>query len=326
MLRTLFLQAPSFDGFDGGAGSRYQAKREIRSYWFPTWLAQPAALVPNSKLIDAPPANIKLAEVTAQAGDFDLCIIHTSVPSFDSDVKCAEALKAANPKLKIGMIGAKVAVKSDESLKDAPVVDFVARNEFDFTIKDVADGKPWSSILGLSYRNEEGNIVHNLDRPILEDMDSLPSVIDVYKRDLKIEDYFIGYLKHPYLSVYTGRGCKSRCTFCLWPQTVGGHRYRTRSVESVVEEIRRAKEMWPQVKEFFFDDDTLHRRPAPRRSNRGRLGQARRHLVLQRQGQCAARHAGEAEGRRPAPLAGGLRVRRPADPAQHQEGHADPGG
>jgi hypothetical protein len=34
-LRTLFLQAPSFDGFDGGAGSRYQAKREVKSNWFP---------------------------------------------------------------------------------------------------------------------------------------------------------------------------------------------------------------------------------------------------------------------------------------------------
>ena len=256
-LRTLFLQAPSFDGFDGGAGSRYQAKREIRSFWFPTWLAQPAALVANSKLIDAPPAGTTLAQVTAQAGDFDLVVMHTSVPSFDSDVKCAQALKAANPALKIGMIGAKVAVKSDESLVDAPAIDFVARNEFDFTIKEVADGAPWSSILGLSYRNEEGLIVHNPDRPILEEMDSLPSVIDVYHRDLKIEDYFIGYLKHPYISVYTGRGCKSRCTFCLWPQTVGGHRYRTRSVENVVAELKRAKEMWPQVKEFFFDDDTF---------------------------------------------------------------------
>ena len=38
---------------------------------------------------------------------------------------------------------------------------------------------------------------------------------------------------HPYVSIYTGRGCKSHCTFCLWPQTVGGHNYRTRSVENV---------------------------------------------------------------------------------------------
>ncbi len=63
MMRTLFLQAPSFDGFDGGAGSRYQAKREIRSFWYPTWLAQPAALVEGSKLIDAPPHRVGLADV-----------------------------------------------------------------------------------------------------------------------------------------------------------------------------------------------------------------------------------------------------------------------
>ena len=46
-MKTLFLNPPSYEGFDGGAGSRYQAKREIRSFWYPTWLAQPAALVPG---------------------------------------------------------------------------------------------------------------------------------------------------------------------------------------------------------------------------------------------------------------------------------------
>jgi len=65
-MRALFPQAPSFDGFDGGAGSRYQSKREIRSFWYPTWLAQPAALVPNSKLIDAPPHGTSLAEIAAE--------------------------------------------------------------------------------------------------------------------------------------------------------------------------------------------------------------------------------------------------------------------
>lgn len=257
MLRTLFLQAPSFDGFDGGAGSRYQAKREIRSFWFPTWLAQPAALVPGSKLIDAPPAGVSLNEVVRQANDFDLVVVHTSVPSFASDVKCVAAMKAANPSLKAGLIGAKVAVAAEESLAQAPVVDFVCRNEFDFTVKEVAEGRPWESVLGLSWRGPDGRIVNNPDRPVLENMDALPSVIGVYQRDLRIEDYFIGYLRHPYVSLYTGRGCKSRCTFCLWPQTVGGHRYRTRSVENVVAEIAEAKRLFPQVKEFFFDDDTF---------------------------------------------------------------------
>ena len=256
-MRTLFLQAPSFDGFDGGAGSRYQARREIKSFWFPTWLAQPAALVENSKLIDAPPHNVKIGDVTRQAKDYDLVVLHTSTPSFASDVKCVEAMKAANPQLKAGFIGAKVAVEADKSMKDAPVIDFVARNEFDFTIKDVADGKAWAGIKGLSYRNGQGVIVHNDDRAVLEDMDSLPFVTPIYKRDLKIEDYFIGYLKHPYISMYTGRGCKSRCTFCLWPQTVGGHRYRTRSVGHVIEEMAWAQKAFPQVKEFFFDDDTF---------------------------------------------------------------------
>src|SRR4029077_7707168 len=78
MMKTLFLQPPSFDGFDGGAGSRYQARREIKSFWFPTWLAQPAALVPGSKLIDAPPARIGLDMVTAAAKVHELCVIHTS--------------------------------------------------------------------------------------------------------------------------------------------------------------------------------------------------------------------------------------------------------
>ncbi|MBV9828343.1 MAG: hopanoid biosynthesis associated radical SAM protein HpnJ [Alphaproteobacteria bacterium] len=257
MMKTLFLQPPSYEGFDGGAGSRYQAKREIKSFWFPTWLAQPAALVPGSKLIDAPPARLTLNDVLPVAREHELVVLHTSTPSFSNDVKVAEALKDTNPRLKIGMVGAKAAVEPDASLAGSKAIDFVAREEFDFTVKEVAAGRDWSEIDGLSYRDAAGTVVHNKPRAILEDMDQLPFVTEVYKRDLRIEDYFIGYLKHPYVSLYTGRGCKSRCTFCLWPQTVGGHRYRTRSVEHVVEEIRLARSYFPQVAEFFFDDDTF---------------------------------------------------------------------
>src|SRR6478752_1280877 len=116
MLRTLFLQAPSFDGFDGGAGSRYQAKREIRSFWFPTWLAQPAALVPGSRVLDAPADQLCVAE----------CL-------------------------------------------------------------QIAGGLPLESIAGLSFRGPDGRIIHNAPRMTIEDMDALPFVAPVYKRDLKIE-------------------------------------------------------------------------------------------------------------------------------------------
>src|SRR6516162_2768690 len=257
MLRSLFLQAPSFDGYDGGAGARYQMKREVRSFWYPTWLAQPAALVEGSKLIDAPPHDLQFEDIAPEIKNRDLVVMHTSTPSFKSDVKTAQMIKALKPDIKIGLIGAKVAVEPEKSLIAGGAVDFVARNEFDFTIKEVADGVPWSEIKGLSYRNANGGIVHNEERPVLENMDALPWVTPVYKRDLTIEKYFGGYLKHPYISFYTGRGCKSRCTFCLWPQTISGHTYRVRSIEHVIEEMKWSIKAFPQVKEYFFDDDTL---------------------------------------------------------------------
>src|SRR5215510_2678426 len=111
MMRTLFLQAPSFDGFDGGAGARYQMRREIQSFWYPTWLAQPAALVEGSKLVDAPPHRLKFNDV---------------------------------------------APEPEASLKASPAIDFVARNEFDFTIKEVAEGRDFGRVAGLSRRNAAG--------------------------------------------------------------------------------------------------------------------------------------------------------------------------
>ncbi len=257
MMKTLFLQPPSFDGFDGGAGSRYQAKREIKSFWYPTWLAQPAALIPDSRLIDAPPAKMGMAPILEDIKNRDMVVMHTSTPSFASDVKVAQMLKDAKPSLKIGMVGAKVAVQPDESLLKGAPIDFVARNEFDFTIKEIAEGRDLKDVDGITWRNDDGVIVTNRDRQLIHDMDTLPFVTDVYHRDLRIEDYFIGYLQHPYISIYSGRGCKSRCTFCLWPQTVGGHVYRTRTPAHVAAEIAHAQKLFPQVREFFFDDDTF---------------------------------------------------------------------
>jgi hopanoid biosynthesis associated radical SAM protein HpnJ len=256
-LKTLFLQAPSFEGFDGGAGSRYQATREIKSFWYPTWLAQPAALVAGSRLLDAPARDLSVAACLEIARDYQLVVIHTSTPSFATDVRFAALLKQQNASVLIGLVGAKTMVDPTGSLQNAAAIDFVCREEFDYTCKDVADGLPLAQIAGLSFRDPAGNIVHNPPRPTLENMDDLPFVAPVYRRDLTISDYFIGYLLHPYVSFYTGRGCRSKCTFCLWPQTVGGHRYRVRSAENVLAECRWIKENMPEVKEIMFDDDTF---------------------------------------------------------------------
>ncbi len=257
MKPTIFLQAPSFDGYDGGAGARYQMKREVKSYWYPTWLAQPAAMVPGSKLIDAPPHDLGWEQIAHEFDGCELVILHTSTPSFNQDIRTAALIKDRNPACMVGFVGAKVAVQPEESLKASPAIDFVCREEYDYTCVELAEGRPLAGIDGISFRAPDGAIVHNKNRAIIEDMDALPMVSPIYKRDLTLEKYFGGYLRHPYVSFYTGRGCKSRCTFCLWPQTIAGHNYRFRSIPKVIEEVQYILAEMPQVKEIFFDDDTL---------------------------------------------------------------------
>jgi hopanoid biosynthesis associated radical SAM protein HpnJ len=256
-MSTLFLSPPSFDGFDGGAGSRYQARREVTSFWYPTWLAQPAALVPNSRLLDCPPHGITIQQCLEEARKYENVILHTSTPSLKNDCRVAEAIKQNRPETRIGFLGAHAAVLPSETLKASTAIDWVGRKEFDYTCLEVAEGRPLESIHGLSFRDETGRIRHNPERELISNMDALPWVADVYRRDLRIENYFIGYLLHPYVSLYTGRGCPAQCTFCLWPQTIGGHKYRVRSPQNVADEMAYMRRIFPEVKEFFFDDDTF---------------------------------------------------------------------
>jgi hopanoid biosynthesis associated radical SAM protein HpnJ len=260
-MRTLLLNPPSYGGFDGGAGARYQARREIRSFWYPTWLAYPAGLIPESRLLDAPPAGLGRDEVVRQAKGYDLVVINTSTPTLSSDVMVAEMLKDQYRGLTVGFVGAHTMVLPEETMGRSKAIDFVTTGEFDYAVAAIAEGIPYEEVRGIVYRSN-GTIRRTEDRPPLEDLDRLPFVTDIYARDLKIENYFNGYLRHPYLSLYTGRGCRARCTFCLWPQTISGHAYRVRSVENVYEEMVRATQLFPQVKEYFFDDGTFTDNPS----------------------------------------------------------------
>jgi hopanoid biosynthesis associated radical SAM protein HpnJ len=255
-MKTLLLNPPSFEKFDGGAGSRWPARREITSFWYPVWLSYPAGLIKESRLLDAPPHGVTTHETVSIAKDYEFLVLFTSTPGFKNDIRLAERIKETNPQIKIAFVGPPVSVLPEETLRASSAIDFVARREFDHTVAEYAWGKRLEDLSGVSFRNN-GQIIHNEDRPLLTDLDSLPFAVEIYKRDLDITRYNVPFLQHPFIAFYTSRGCPAFCTFCLWPQTFGGHKWRTRSSENVVAEIKRAFELFPNVREIFFDDDTF---------------------------------------------------------------------
>ncbi len=255
-MRTLFLNPPSFDGFDGGAGSRWPASREIESYWYPVWLCYPAGMLPDSKVLDAPPHGVSIEQTVQMAKDFELLVLFTSTPGFKVDVKIAGMMKDTNPKLQVAFVGPPVTVEPDKVLREKEI-DFIVRREFDHQIVNYAKGAKLEDLPGVSYR-KNGGIVHNPEGPVIENLDELPWVTDVYKRDLNFKRYNVPFLLNPYISFYTSRGCPAMCTFCLWPQTHSGHRWRLRSVDDIVGECKSALQSFPGLKEIFFDDDTFN--------------------------------------------------------------------
>jgi hopanoid biosynthesis associated radical SAM protein HpnJ len=256
-LKTLFLNPPSFENFDGGAGSRWPATREIESYWYPVWLAYPAGMLEGARLLDAPPHHISGEETIQIAKDYEFLVLFTSTPGFPGDIRLVRAIREVNPGIKVAFVGPHVSVLPEKSLRDCSAIDFVCRKEFDYSICNYANGKPLEEIAGVSFL-KDGKVVHNPDAPQIQDLDALPHVTDVYKRDLDVTKYNVPFLLNPYVSLYTTRGCPAQCTFCLWPQTLSGHPWRKRSADDVAREMARAKEYWPNVKEFFFDDDTFN--------------------------------------------------------------------
>src|SRR5258706_359069 len=256
-LKTLLLNPPSFENFDGGAGSRWPATREIESYWYPVWLAYPAGQLEGSRLLDAPSHHVSAEETISISKQYEFLVLFTSTPGYPGDILFAAAIKRANPNIKIAFVGPHVSVLPERTLRECPSIDFVCRKEFDTSVVDYANGKPLKDILGVSFL-QDGVVVHTPDAPQIENLDALPHVTDVYKRDLDVTRYNVPFLLHPYVALYSTRGCPAQCTFCLWPQTLMGHAWRKRSTDDVAAEMAQAKKYWPEVKEFFFDDDTFN--------------------------------------------------------------------
>ena len=165
-------------------------------------------------------------------------------------------MKDANPKMKVAFVGPPVTVEPEKALRES-AIDFVVRREFDHQIVSYAKGTPLEELPGVSFR-KDGRVVHNPEGGFIENLDELPWVTKVYKRDLDFRRYNVPFLLNPFLSFYTSRGCPAMCTFCLWPQTHSGHRWRLRSSDDIAAECRYALENFPGLKEIFFDDDTFN--------------------------------------------------------------------
>ena len=196
---------------------------------------------------------------SAIARDYELVVIHTSAPTLARRWGTRGGAEIAEPGC-AGGAGRRArggAAGGDAARSARRWIGWGARSSTSPAAMSPL-GLPLAEIDGLSFRRE-GQIVHNPERALIGSFDELPSVMDVYARDLEIENYFIGYLKHPYVSHYTGRGCPAQCTFCLWPQTVGGHKYRARSPEGVAREMAHAQRALPAGEGVLFRRRHFHR-------------------------------------------------------------------
>lgn len=195
-MKTLLLNPPSFLRSDRGASSRWPARREITSSWYPVWLAYPAGLIEKSWPLDGPPHGVSPEETVSIAGDYDFVVLYTSSPGFKNDVRLAEIIKDSSPDTKIAFVGPHVTVQSDQSVKSSSAIDFGTRKGIDYSVPEFASGKKREEIAGISSRKKE-EIVHNPDRPAIQDLDALPFATEIYKRDLDIAKYNVPFLLPP---------------------------------------------------------------------------------------------------------------------------------
>jgi len=249
---------------------RSPAVTKSGTLYFPIWLAYGVGVLEEAghdvTFTDAPARGLTHDQTLAIADRLQprLVVLDTSTPSIANDLLVAERIKQRAPAAFVALVGTHVTALPEETLGRSAAVDAVARREYEFTLRDLAaalaagapDAHVLGAIPGLSYRCD-GRIVHNADRPFIENLDRLPWVSRVYRKHLRISDYFNPNAPHPMVTLIAGRGCPFRGSFCVYPQTMTGGSYRLRAVEDVVAEMEYVAREFPDVRCVFFEDDTF---------------------------------------------------------------------
>jgi anaerobic magnesium-protoporphyrin IX monomethyl ester cyclase len=250
---------------------RSPAVTKSGTLYFPLWLAYATGVLEQAghevTLTDAPARGLSDSEILDMGRLMrpKLIVMDTSTPSIQYDIQTASVLKEILPESLIVFVGTHVSALPEETLSSSEAVDAVARREYEYTLRDLAavleaepglGAKAFVGIDGLSYRTD-GVVTHNQDRPFIDNLDELPWVSRVYAKHLQISDYFNPNALFPMVTLITSRGCPFPCRFCVYPQTMTGRKFRLRSVEDVIEEIRFVEKTFPEAKSIFFEDDTL---------------------------------------------------------------------
>lgn len=236
--------------------------------YYPLWLLYAAGVCEkegyNVSFLDAPAKRMDYQEtinlIQERNKKIDLIVIDTSTPSIYNDTKFAGDLKEIYKEAFTVLVGTHPTALPEETLKLDKRVDGVACGEFDYIIRDLAkainENKDLKTVKGLVYKKDE-KIIKNEKMEPINDLDTIPFAAQLIKKFLDPKDYFFAASAYPEIQIFTGRGCPARCYFCVYPQTMHGHKYRVRSAQNVVDEFEYIVNELPEVKEIVIEDDTF---------------------------------------------------------------------
>lgn len=250
--------------------SRSPAITKSGVLYYPLWLIYAAAYCEkhgNSiAFIDAPAKpldeeqTLDIVAHNAEQLPPQLFVLDTSTPSIKSDVAFGARLKERYPSAFVLLVGTHPTACAEETMAYNTAIDAVALGEFDEVVRQLAaaleGGTPITDVPGLCLRRGDA-FVRTAAMPLMTDLDALPMAAEFIKRHLNERDYFFAAATYPSIQIFTGRGCPCHCNFCVYPQTMHGHRFRARSPQSVVEEFQYIADNFPDVHEVVIEDDTF---------------------------------------------------------------------
>lgn len=236
-----------------------------KTLYYPIWLAYAAGYLDKKghqvRLVDAIAFEWDIEKVLEDASNFnpDLIVVDSNFSSLKNDIDIANKLKKITDAVNV-IVGSPASQFPNEIIEKG--IDIVARFEFEESLSEIVtslkkEGK-FDDIKGITFK-KDAKIINNPDREFTtsEFLDELPFITEVYKKHLNIKDYFLSHSLYPVVQIFTGRGCPNYCTFCSWPETLMGRKYRVRSVKNVVDEFEYVKNELPEVKEIFIEDDSF---------------------------------------------------------------------